>query len=288
MEIALLIHKKNKEIARFVIDFLAKNECLIIRISYDDEQLISGDIDIFIDKTTVNEFIGSLKAQFAKNDLKVKVKISLCGYCIYIVDKDWTGFCKLDVHVNEVYKYVTVLPNSQFLNNTYVDNNGLKRASFKNQAWIQYCFYLLNNQVDNPKFLRAYNYLKLNCPEILIHLKPRGISASFSAGARKLLLLKLICKSLLRPIMALRITLRYIDYVIKKTVGPRQIFYFNGNICSVAKVIISAYFRGQPVAFDAPCGKETVLITATSKHQLSNKVIESESSRLLRDFFEQL
>lgn len=284
----MLIHKKNKEIARFVIDFLAKNECLVLRISYDEEQLVSGDIDIFIDKTTVNEFIGSLKKHLTKKNLRVKVKISLCGYCIYIVDDDWAGFCKLDVHVNEVYKYVTVLPNSQFLNNTYIDNNGLKRASLKNQAWIQYCFYLLNNQIDNPKFLRAYNYLKLNYPEMLIHWKSRGVSAPFSAVAKKLLLLKLICKSLLRPIIALRIALKYIDYGIKKTFCSKQIFHFNGNISSVVKVVIRAYFRGQPVAFDIPCGKETLLIKSTSKHQLSNESIESESSKLVHDFFERL
>ena len=286
----MLIVKKNKEIASLVIDYLAKHICVVLRVSPDKNQLISGDIDVFIEKRYVKGFLDSIKVSLTSQDMTVRVKSCLCGYYIYIVGNQGSGFCKLDVHINEVYKNVPLLSYTQMLCQTYVDRNGLTWASLKNQAWIQYCFYILNNQLDNPKFLSAHNYLAAHTPETLVFSGRlfRGIFRvdikSHPNLAKNVLYLQLLFKSFLSPFLSLQLNVRYINYVLRKRFLPVRELYFNGAISKSTRPVIRKYFRGQPLAFESSMDKETPLIKSVGPRELTEKELETECSRLVREF----
>jgi hypothetical protein len=288
------IFKRNKQVAESVINWLVHQDCIVLRLSNDDKQLISGDIDVFVSYNKFQTFRDSLYISLSSDHVICQSKPTLSGYYIYIVGKEWSGFCKLDIHFREIYKNIPLLLESELADNTYIDDLGLERPSLKNQNWIQYCFYFLNNHIDDVKFLEAENYLRTEHPEKLV---PDGIRFEhFSAKKfyfphrlrREFLFIKLLLSSAMSPMIVIQLQFEYFKYMAKKVFNSRQEIKFNGALTEKTVLMIELYFRGQPISFDNLKGKEIPVIKAIGSNDIKGHDLDLECRALLRSFFKAL
>lgn len=280
------IINKNKEIANFVIKFLKYQPCYILRLTHDKKQVISGDIDIFVKNNDRKSFLHALKSNFSNVGLIHSVRSSLSGLNIYITNYDFSGFCKLDIHFNEQYKNINLITQNQLTANSYIDKNGLRYISLKNQYWLKYCFYTLNKDFSNPKFIIAAKFLKNKHPELVKNdpdfLRYENKSFNFF---RIVLYSRLFLKNFSQPYIFFLINLNYFIYSLKKIFFPKQVLIFDGILSAEAKKMINLYFRGLDISFTKLGSKDSLFIKSIGKDSLNSKELNIECTNLVKNFF---
>lgn len=250
------ILRRNHDLGLLMFDWIAANKIILLRYTKDQNQVFSGDLDIFVNHKSFNKIFKNLIEYSLSKKLQVWSFSTLSGYRIYVTYSDFCGLCTLDLHTREVYKNVILISSEQIKRHTYINKYNILRPSVITQSWLNFCFYFFNKDFQNhkfklalntlyhknfekiPRYMRFFLHLLLECPWIKYSL------------IKAILLFFLFFCSMRQPILFYKTNINYFLYILKKLKMKKFEIKLSKFLTSKERELIKMYFRGQPIDFD--------------------------------------
>ena len=141
-----------------------------------------GDIDIALKENVFNEAFRLIDRVARSHGIVSRIAVNrYYGKSIFLYKNDGSFFLKLDIHFKEIWKYLECVKMNRLFDGVWCDQNGAKRLSFANEAYLKLIFYFLNGShlPEKYKHLRGSDIqllLKDNVPNFALRFYGEKIS----------------------------------------------------------------------------------------------------------------